>query len=105
METVSLNSMARPTAEVDLVSLKGGKVILYKEMLVAGTRLVNANKDLDNYERGLKMLELSIKEWNITDDNGAVLEINEDNLSKFTQKDLMVMLNGLYGGKEDKKKE
>jgi len=80
----------RKTETIELPSFPGSKVTLFKGLLFGQMReLEKATSDM---ERGLLAVKLMIKEWNFTDENDQVKEINEASLNQLPMKDLTLLL-------------
>lgn len=80
----------RKVVELSLPSYPGSKVILYDGLLFGQMRKIgDAKGDLD---RGILVLQYLIKEWNFTDKDEKILEVNEANLNQLPIKDLQVLM-------------
>lgn len=89
MQTVILTDN-RPTKSIELPSLPGSCVVIYPSILV-GDYDMKSLKDLDEYEVGLITFPKVIKEWNLTDESGKILEVNGENLKKLNSSDFQYL--------------
>lgn len=80
----------RKTIELALPSFPESKIVLYDGIRFSEMREIQKMKD--DFERGLLLLQCLIKEWNFTDENGQVLEVNSKNLNQLPLKDLQVLM-------------
>ncbi len=80
----------RKTFKVDLPSFKDGWVELYEGLLYGD--LKELEKESSEFRRGVKALELMIKDWNLTNEKGEKLSVTEENLNLLPTKDLLVLL-------------
>jgi hypothetical protein len=98
---------ARTTNIVELPSYKGAEVEIYTTLLVGQLEGLDM-KSLDNNPTGedmIKILARIIKSWNLTDDNEADLEINEDNVRLLPAPDMIAIFQSLQQGGEKAKKK
>ena len=59
------------------------------------------NKDLQGNELSDKFLSLSIKEWNLDDASGAILEITPENIDLLKKDDVLAIMNEVNKGAGD----
>jgi hypothetical protein len=52
----------------------------------------NIGTDLEGAEASDRFLALSIKEWNLDDDSGAILEITPDNINQIKKDDVLAIM-------------
>ena len=94
----------RKTIKIDLPSFEDGWVELYEGLLYGD--LKELEKETSEFKRGVKALELMIKDWNLTDEKGEKLPITEENLNLIPTKDLLVLLGKVaeFMGESEKKR-
>lgn len=61
----------------------------------------NVGTDLQGIEASDKFLSLSIKEWNLDDDSGAILEITPENINLLKQDDVLAIISEINSGAGD----
>ena len=79
----------RKLLEVDLVAIEGGKVWVQEEMLAAD---IDKMAQQDNAQSVVKALAMLIKEWNLTDEEGETLPIDEKTVGALSFKDVNAIL-------------
>src|SRR3990167_7303462 len=94
---------ARETKEAVITSIPESCLKIYKSVLVSDTEIVESIKG-GNFQKGLNLLCLMIKEWNLTDEAGVLLPVTIDNLTKIELNDLNSLISELDIFVEAKKK-
>ena len=93
----------RKTIKVDLPSFEGGWVELYEGLLYGD--LKELEKETSEFTRGVKALELMIKDWNLTNEKGERLPVTEENLNLLPSKDLILLLKKVAEFTEEEEKK
>lgn len=90
----------RSTVETSIPSVADSKVTLYASLLAGDVERILAGTAGEPTSKMLFPLTVLIKEWNLTDEAGVVLPVNEENLRLLTTDDVIA----LYGQVEDLKR-
>lgn len=85
MSTAKVKASSRETATVELPSVKGSCVVVYKNLLVAEQEEMaklypdpTKLEPMDRFKYMIDTLTRAVKEWNLTDDNDVPLSTKED---------------------------
>ena len=80
----------RKIKEVSLPSVPDSKIQIFNTILAGDTDLVM--KEESDFAKGLALLAILIKDWNLTDEAGNKLPIKES-LKRFSLEDVTYLLN------------
>lgn len=85
------------TKNISLPNFEGSKVTVLTERNIQMQRdLAEQTKGLTNeFDALIKLIVISITEWNFTDEEGKIVEINEKNVGMFWEKDLEVLAEAI----------
>lgn len=87
-----LSEFARNEKTIELT--KGLKITYYDTLLVGETENIVSETE-NQFKQGMKMLVYLIKEWNLTDDDGKVLEITEETIKKLPVNDITKIIQDI----------
>ena len=82
---MSILKDVRKTKKIVLPSYSDSEVILYQDAKTSD--MLDITNIENNFETGLKMLQIFIKEWNFKDEAGKPVEINAKSLGILPLKD------------------
>jgi len=98
--------VSRPTKDIELNCIEWAKVTIYKEFTIWDIELI---EQIDwNVAKTIKWLSLLIKDWNLEEEEGKKMEINENsirNLGQWFITEMWEHLNEVFNYKEDKDKK
>jgi hypothetical protein len=95
----------RHTKEITLPGYAESKVVIFHSLLAGDSDLiVELQRDLKP-SKIILILPKLIKEWNFTDENGAVLPITPENVNLLDDKDLKFMIEQVQEFAESIKKK
>lgn len=87
-------SDTRKKTTVELPSFPGSQVTIFQELQLGTVRSLNHISD--PFEKAVEMMILSIEDWNLasqgTDGSITKMTITKENIDKFPQGDIMVLL-------------
>ncbi len=88
----------RKTKTINLPSFEGSEVVIYTELLVWDQRQIS-ELDGGQFTKSLEGIKKCIKSWNFTeDDEGQIpTPITVENLEKFWDADLKILLESISG--------
>lgn len=95
----------RITKTVELPSFKGSSVEIYSALTVGDQRAILAKfpdsktNPASAFAASIEMIAAGIKDWNFTGEDDKDLPITSENLQKFPEADLAVLLEALTGKK------
>lgn len=92
----------RPTRTVELPSFSGSVVEFWPSLMMGD--LIGVDPKGSDVEQGIKILPRLIKSWNFTDDKGADLAANQENLEKLPSEDVTFLFDEIKKFAEEQKK-
>lgn len=95
-------SAVRKTRKYTLPSIEGAELEVFESLLVKdGAALENIQDS--GFSGSVRLLKAFIKSWNLTDESGVALEINEDNIGLIPLADVKGILEDLATAMDAKK--
>ena len=98
--------VSRPTKDIELSCIEWAKVTIYKEFTIWDIECI---EQVDwNVAKTIKWLSLLIKDWNLEEEEGKKMEINENsirNLGQWFITEMWEHLNEVFYKKENKDKK
>lgn len=93
----------RKQVTVELPSIEGSEVTLRDGLLIKHLEQIG-DFEKDKMKSTVKVLALTIEDWNLTDKDGKKLPVNEANIGMLTLADMQFLLSKINLNQDEEKK-